>query len=59
MGIISDIESSLMKKDVTPFNVGDTVRVFSKIVEGDKERLQAFEGTVKKRGAARLEKYLP
>ena len=40
-----------MKKDVSPFNVGDTVRVFSKIKEGDKERLQAFEGTViKKRG---------
>jgi large subunit ribosomal protein L19 len=53
MGIISDMESSLMKKDVTPFNVGDTVRVFSKIIEGDKERLQAFEGTViKKRGGA-------
>jgi large subunit ribosomal protein L19 len=51
MSIISDIESKQMKKDLTKFNVGDTVRVFSKIIEGDKERLQAFEGTViKKRG---------
>ena len=51
MSIISDIEKGFMKKEVQSFNVGDTVRVFSKIVEGDKERLQAFEGTViKKRG---------
>ena len=51
MGIIQDIESKQMKKDAPSFNVGDTVRVFSKIIEGDKERLQAFEGTViKKRG---------
>ena len=49
--IIKDIENSIMKKETEKFNVGDTVRVFSKIVEGDKERLQAFEGTViKKRG---------
>ena len=51
MGIIQDIENKQIKKDVPRFNVGDTVRVFSKIIEGDKERLQAFEGTViKKRG---------
>lgn len=51
MGNIQDIEKSFMKKEITPFNVGDTVRVFLKIIEGDKERLQAFEGTViKKRG---------
>lgn len=51
MGIIQDIENKQIKKDVPSFNVGDTVRVFSKIIEGDKERLQAFEGTViKKRG---------
>ncbi|MFH1710154.1 MAG: 50S ribosomal protein L19 [bacterium] len=51
MSIIQDVEKSFMKKEIPAFNVGDTVRVFSKIVEGDKERLQAFEGTViKKRG---------
>lgn len=56
MGIIQDMEQKFMKKEVTPFNVGDTVRVFSKIKEGDKERLQAFEGTViKKRGGGMRE----
>jgi len=53
MGIISDIEKNNMKKEVQKVNVGDTVRVFSKIKEGDKERLQAFEGTViKNRGGS-------
>ena len=51
MGKIQDLEDKFKKKETYKFNVGDTVRVFSKIVEGDKERLQAFEGTViKKRG---------
>lgn len=49
MGVIQDIEKSFMKAEPPKFNVGDTVRVFSKIIEGDKERLQAFEGTVIKR----------
>ena len=35
-----------MKKDIPSFNIGDTVKVFVKIKEGDKTRLQAFEGTV-------------
>jgi large subunit ribosomal protein L19 len=34
------------KKELPAFNVGDTVRVFIKVVEGDKERLQPFEGVV-------------
>lgn len=34
------------KKSITPFHVGDTVRIFVKVVEGDKERIQLFEGTV-------------
>jgi large subunit ribosomal protein L19 len=46
MSILSDVEKKFMKKEIPAFNVGDTVRVFSKIVEGDKERLQAFMGTV-------------
>ena len=55
MGAINEIEKQQMKKDVTAFNVGDTIRVQVKIVEGDKERLQAFEGIVIKRqgGGAR------
>lgn len=49
MGVIEDIEKSQMKKEVPQFKVGDTVRVFCKIVEGGKERLQGFEGIVIKR----------
>ncbi len=35
-----------MKKDLPKFRVGDTVKVYTKIVEGDKERIQVFRGTV-------------
>jgi large subunit ribosomal protein L19 len=55
MGIIEDIEKTQMKKDAPEFKVGDTVKVFSKIIEGGKERVQGFEGIVIKRqgGGAR------
>ena len=43
---IVEVESSYLKKDVPSFNIGDTVRVQTRIVEGEKERLQAFTGTV-------------
>ena len=49
MGVIEDIEKGQMKKDAPQFKVGDTVKVFSKIVEGGKERIQGFEGIVIKR----------
>jgi len=44
-----------LKSDVTPFNVGDTIKVHVKIVEGEKERIQVFEGIVidKKGGSNR------
>ncbi|MDO9287622.1 MAG: 50S ribosomal protein L19 [Thermodesulfovibrionales bacterium] len=45
MNLISAVEQGYMK-EVSAFNVGDTVRVFVKVVEGDKERLQQFEGNV-------------
>jgi len=53
--IIREIEAEQLKKDVTDFNVGDTVRVYAKVKEGNRERLQVFEGTVIKRqhGGAR------
>lgn len=35
-----------MKKEIPAFSIGDTLRIFVKVVEGDKERLQPFEGTV-------------
>ncbi len=49
MDIIRELEREQMKSEVTPFNVGDTVRVFGKVVEGTRERLQMFEGVVMKR----------
>jgi large subunit ribosomal protein L19 len=50
MGFIEDIEDSQKKKNIANFKVGDTVKVYSKIVEGGKERIQGFEGIVIKRG---------
>ena len=44
--IIDQIERENMKDNVAKFNIGDTVRVGVKIKEGDKERIQAFEGVV-------------
>lgn len=43
---IQELEALYMKKEVPSFRIGDTVRVDTRIVEGDKERLQAFTGTV-------------
>ena len=47
--IIKKIEAEQLKASVDPFNVGDTVRVHAKIKEGNRERIQIFEGTVLKR----------
>lgn len=49
MNKIDFIEFEQMKKDIPPFKPGDTVRVQVKIVEGDKTRIQAFQGVVIKR----------
>lgn len=46
MNIISLIEKENMKQDVPVFNIGDTVKVDVKVVEGTRERIQAFEGVV-------------
>lgn len=53
--IIKNIEAAQLKAEVTDFNVGDTVRVHAKVKEGNRERIQIFEGTVLKRqnGGAR------
>ena len=45
MDIIKSIEQESLRQ-VTPFNVGDTVRVMFKVIEGNKERIQAYEGIV-------------
>ena len=47
--IIKNIESAQLKADVPEFRVGDTVRVHALIKEGNRERIQIFEGTVLKR----------
>lgn len=53
--IIDVIEKEGLRTDLPEFRVGDTVKVFVKVVEGTKERLQAFEGTViaRKNGSIR------
>ena len=43
MDIIRELEQEQLKSEVTPFNVGDTIRVYAKVVEGSRERLQMFE----------------
>ena len=55
MNIIDEIEKECLKKDVPAFEVGDTVKVYVKVVEGGKERLQAYEGIViaKRNGSIR------
>ena len=51
--IIRSIEAAQMKEEVPQFNVGDTVRVSAKIKEGNRERIQVFEGVViKKQGGS-------
>lgn len=47
--IIREIEEEQKKQDVSEFNVGDTVKVHNKIREGNRERIQIFEGTVLKK----------
>ena len=47
--VIREIEQAQLKEAVDEFNVGDTVRVHGKIKEGNRERVQVFEGTVIKR----------
>jgi large subunit ribosomal protein L19 len=46
MDVLSETESKHIKKEVGKFNPGDTVKVHIKIKEGDKERMQVFEGVV-------------
>jgi large subunit ribosomal protein L19 len=45
MNLLSAVEEGF-KKDIPQFNVGDTVRISVKVIEGDKERIQPFDGVV-------------
>ena len=51
--IIKNIEATQLKENAPEFHVGDTVKVYGKIKEGNRERIQVFEGTVLKRAKGR------
>ena len=56
--IIKNIEAAQLKASVPEFSVGDTVKVYNKIKEGNRERIQVFEGTVlKKQGGSNRETF--
>ncbi len=56
--IIKKIEEEQLKENVPEFEVGDTVRVHNKIKEGNRERIQVYEGTViKKQGGSNRETF--
>lgn len=44
--IIEKLQKEQLKREVTPFRVGDSIRIHTRIIEGDKERIQMFTGTV-------------
>ena len=46
MDVMKMVESRGMRDEIPPFGPGDTVRVHQKVVEGDRERIQVFEGVV-------------
>lgn len=47
--IIKEIEAAQLRDDLTDFRVGDTIKVYAKVKEGNRERIQVYEGTVLKR----------
>jgi large subunit ribosomal protein L19 len=44
--VIAKLEKKQLKKEIPVFNIGDTVRIHTRIIEGEKERIQIFTGTV-------------
>ena len=55
MNIVDKIRNENLKENVTPFSVGDTVKVYVKIIEGETERIQLFAGTVIARRGSGIE----
>ena len=55
MNVIEKMEKEAMRSDLPDFRVGDTVRVYFRIIEGEKSRVQPFQGAVirKKKGLSR------
>jgi len=52
--VIEKLEKDQLKKDITPISIGDTIRIHTRIVEGEKERIQVFTGTLIARKGAGL-----
>lgn len=46
MNVLDKIEAEQLKKDITKFAVGDTIKVHTRVIEGDKERIQVYAGIV-------------
>lgn len=58
MNLIKSFENEQLKSELTPFNVGDTIKVHVRIKEGNRERIQVFEGIViKKQGESNRETF--
>lgn len=58
MGILQDVEREQLRSDLPQFDPGDTLRVNVRVREGDKERLQAFEGVcIARKGSAASETF--
>ena len=56
--IIKNIEAAQLKAEVPQFSVGDTVKVYGKIKEGNRERIQVFEGTRTEETGRKQQRYL-
>lgn len=52
--VIEKLEKDQLKKEITPMNIGDTIRIHTRIIEGEKERIQVFTGTLIARKGAGL-----
>lgn len=55
MNVIDALNKEQLKNDIPEFRVGDTVRVHYKVIEGEKERIQVYEGTVIKREGGQVQ----
>jgi len=55
MSVLDKIRKEQVKSDVTEFNIGDTIRIYVKIIEGETERIQQFQGTVIARRGSGIE----